>query len=213
MPADAAYFHAQWRRSMTRREHPEHVDPGRRAGARDSTSAPTSPGRAFSQGWWGEGEVKFYIDGDGDFPTIADNGTEDYFGGAWGFYRTRRAGAAFSAPFLGMPLADATKPRGPRRFSLYRWHILDSSASPGPARHRPGARLVARRQYQPLTDDIASVAYWYQREPHAPFPAFPPVRPAGEDDKECHHQDTKTPRGTHKEYFSFVSWCLSGKGS
>ena len=36
-------------------------------------------------GWWGEGEIKFYLDGDGEFPTICGTGTEDYFGGAWNF--------------------------------------------------------------------------------------------------------------------------------
>ncbi len=85
VPEDAAYFHAQWRRGVTRREHPEHtiVDGIRGRGAYVGTYLAWS---AFSHGWWGEGEVKFYLDGDGEFPTIADNGTEDYFGGAWNFW-------------------------------------------------------------------------------------------------------------------------------
>ena len=39
--------------------------------------------------WWGEGEIKFFLDGDNDYPTVCSTGTEDYFGGAWSFAEQR----------------------------------------------------------------------------------------------------------------------------
>jgi hypothetical protein len=179
VPEDAAYFHAQWRRSMTRREYPEHVilDGVKGKGLYIGTYLAWV---ALSQGWWGEGEVKFYLDGDGEFPSMADNGTEDYFGGAWSFNGPDRKEQTFNSPFLGLPLADGGDGHGPRRFSLYRWHLLDSIGFESDIRVTvqalgwwPG---VAARTFQPLTDDIASVAYWYQTEPHVPFPKFPALK-------------------------------------
>jgi hypothetical protein len=178
VPDDAAYFHAQWRRSLTRREHPEHtiLDGVAGSGVYVGTYVAWS---AFSRGWWGEGEVKLFIDGDGELPTIAGTGTEDYFGGAWCFSRDPqhdRREQEFSAPFLGLPLARIDDPQGPRLYSLYRWHVLD------PIGFREDLRVTIQalgwwpdRKYQPLTDDLASVAYWYQTEPHRDFPPLPPV--------------------------------------
>jgi hypothetical protein len=175
VPDDAAYFHAQWRRSRTLPEHPEHVivDNLKGRGVYVGTYLAWT---AFSPGWWGEGEVKFYLDGDTEFPTIADNGTEDYFGGAWCFYQNpkTRVEQTFSFPYSGCPLARNDDPEAPRRFSLYRWHVLDSIGFSQDLRvtvqalgWKPG------RKYLALSDDIASVAYWYQLEPHAKFPPFP----------------------------------------
>ncbi|NLG98916.1 MAG: DUF2961 domain-containing protein [Chloroflexi bacterium] len=117
-----------------------------------------------STGWWGEGEFKAFIDGDGEFPTICGTGTEDYFGGAWGF------GANFTAPYLGYPAGGVDGKPG-NRHSLYRFHIQD------PIRFKSDLRVTMQAigwrsegRYLPLQDDIASVAYWYQTEPHAPFP-------------------------------------------
>ena len=173
---DAAYFHAQWRRARTTRERPEHtiVDAIRGAGLYVGTYLAWT---SLCTGWWGEGEVKFYLDGDSEFPTIADNGTEDYFGGAWCFYRnpSTPAETEFSFPYNGMPLAKIDEPHASRRFSLYRWHILD------PIGFGQDLRVTVQalgwwpeRKYQPLCEDIASVAYWYQREPHAAFPTLAP---------------------------------------
>ncbi len=78
-------------------------------------------------GWWGEGEVKFYLDGDADWPTICGTGTEDYFGGAWDFQQPKGEYGVFSAPFSGLP--QVIKPdglyRSQQRFGMYRWHIMD----------------------------------------------------------------------------------------
>ncbi|TAK23087.1 MAG: DUF2961 domain-containing protein [Chloroflexota bacterium] len=178
IPDDAAYFHAQWRRGLTKREYPEHtiVDGISGRGVYVGTYLAWS---ALSRGWWGEGEVKFFIDGDNDLATLCSTGTEDYFGGAWCFYRdlaNDRREQEFSSPFLGLPLARIDDPRGPRLFSLYRWHILDAIG------FTRDLRVTIQtlgwwpdRKYEPLTDDIASTAYWYQAEPHAPFPTLPPV--------------------------------------
>ena len=168
VPSEAAYLHAQWRRSVTKREHPEHVivesvsGQGRYVGTFLAWTQ-------LSDGWFGEGEVKFYIDGDGEYPTICGTGTEDYFGGSYGFPTT------FSSPYSGCTLHRQT-PDGPPKWSLYRWHIMD------PICFGLNLRLTIQalgwwpdQTYQPLADDVASVAYWYQREPHAPFPAFPPL--------------------------------------
>lgn len=133
----------------------------------------------LSRGWWGEGEVKFFIDGDDDLATLCSTGTEDYFGGAWCFYRDQandRREQEFSSRFLGLPLARIDDPCGPRLFSLYRWHILDAIG------FTRDLRVTVQtlgwwpdRKYEPLTDDLASTAYWYQAETHAAFPALLPV--------------------------------------
>lgn len=179
VPEGARYLHAQWRRSLTRREHPEHVilDGVRGGGHYVGTYLAWT---ALSRGWWGEGEVKFFLDGDGEHPTIADNGTEDYFGGAWCFDGNADVGRPerpYNSPYLGMPLVCVDDVGGPRRFSLYRWHVLDAIG------FREDLRVTVQalgwwpdRTYEPLTDDIASLAVWYQAEPHAPFPALPPIQ-------------------------------------
>ena len=117
-----------------------------------------------STGWWGEGEIKVFMDGDKEFPTICGTGTEDYFGGAWSF------GANFSAPFLGYPQGSSDGKVG-NRHSSYRFHVMD------PIRFKKDLKVTMQAigwrsegSYLPLQDNIASVAYWYQTEPHASFP-------------------------------------------
>ncbi len=163
------YFHAQWRRSMTTRQNPQHtiLDGVRGSGHYVGTVLAWTQ---LSNGWWGEGEIKFFVDGDTEHPTICGTGTEDYFGGAWCF-----GGETFSTAFLGYPLYRRESGEVPRH-ALYRWHILD------PIRFRSDLKVTIQalgwypdRKFQPLTDDIASVAYWYQTEPHASFPRLPSV--------------------------------------
>ena len=169
VPERAAYFHAQWRRSLTAFEKPEHIilDAVKGQGHYVGTYLAWTQ---MSNDWWGEGEIKFFMDGDVEYPTICGTGTEDYCGGAWGF------GETYSTAFLGYPLCDVESGNVPKH-GLYRWHIMD------PIRFKQDLRVTIQalglwRQtdsYQPLTDDIASVAYWYQAEPHAVYPAFPPL--------------------------------------
>ncbi|MDQ1396384.1 MAG: hypothetical protein QOG64_1643 [Acidimicrobiaceae bacterium] len=164
VPDDSVSFHAQWRRATTARDHPEHVILEGVQG-RGHYVGTFLAWVQLSEGWWGEGEVKFFLDGDEDHPTICGTGTEDYFGGAWCF------GDTFSGPFLGYPYTDTA---GVTRHSLYRWHI------PDPIRFRERLRVTVQAlgwwpdgTFQPLADDIASTAYWYQSEPHSPFPPLP----------------------------------------
>lgn len=165
---DIALFHAQWRRSLTSREHPEHtlLDQVRGQGHYVGTFIAWTQ---MSEGWWGEGEIKFFVDGDREYPTICGTGTEDYFGGAWCFGE----GETYNTPFLGYPLCYK-QAGGVPKHGLYRWHL------PDPIRFEKDLQVTIQalgwwpnRKYQPLTDDIASVAYWYQSEPHSNFPAFP----------------------------------------
>ena len=173
VPAEAAYFHAQWRRGRTIKERPEHVILDGVSG-RGLYVGTYLAWTTFDKGWWGEGEVKFYIDGDKEFPTMADNGTEDYFGGAWGFRDpSRPVEQTFNTPFLGLSWATDTS-SFPRRLSLYRWHLLDSIGFSRDLRVTAQALgWTENGLFKPLEDLIASVAYWYQMEPHGTFPRWP----------------------------------------
>ena len=170
---DEAYFHAQFRRSNPLRYKEDHVilDGLRGQGHYVGTYMAWQQN---SDGWWGEGEFKAFIDGDGEFPTLCGTGTEDYFGGAWGFCDS------FTAPFLGYrDLSVQAQPgrgmgRHGNRHSMYRFHILD------PLRFHQDFKATMQAigwrsegRYLPLQDDISSVGYWYQAEPHAPFPVLP----------------------------------------
>ncbi len=168
VPDNAAYLHAQWRRSTSTRKKPEHIilDGVKGRGHYIGTYLAWTQ---LSDGWWGEGEVKFFIDGDKENPTICGTGTEDYFGGAWCF------GETYSTAFLGYPLWQKEPGQVPKH-GLYRWHIMD------PIRFRRDLRVTIQalgwwpnKKFQPLADDIASIAYWYQSEPHAAFPPMLPV--------------------------------------
>ena len=128
-------------------------------------------------GWWGEGEIKFFLDGDGTFPTICGTGTEDYFCGSYGFENpVTHQTQEYNSMYAG--LAQIIRPdglyRSQQRYGLYRWHIMD------PIRFDKDLKVTIQAlgwrsegRYLPIQDDIASVAYWYQTEPHAPFPKLP----------------------------------------
>ncbi len=175
VPEDAAYFHAQWRRSnpLGYKEVHTLLDNVQGKGHYVGTYLAW---QVNSPGWWGEGEIKFYLDGDTDFPTICGTGTEDYFGGAWDFEQPLGQYCAYSTAFLGLP--QIIKPdglyRSQQRFGMYRWHIMD------PIRFEEELRVTIQalgwrkgRRYLPLQDDIASTSFWYQSEPHAPYPQLP----------------------------------------
>ena len=87
---------------------------------------------ALAKHWWGEGEIKFYLDGDGDFPTICGTGTEDYAGGAWCFSgNTIGAPESYSTPFLGYRYHEMRAKRQAwfgtitSLHGIYRWHVMD----------------------------------------------------------------------------------------
>ncbi len=173
VPADAAYFHAQFRRTNTNETS-------------DYTIVDNIKGKGHfvglymawgvnNNGWWGEGEIKFFMDGDGKFPTICGTGTEDYFCGSYNFDREGQY-KEYNTPYAG--LHQVIRPDGTyksqQRFGLYRWHILD------PVRFDNDLRITIQDlgwrhggRYLPQKSDISSVSFWYQAEPHAAFPKLP----------------------------------------
>ena len=174
VPEEAAYFHAQFRRvnPLPYGEVYTIVDGIKGKGHYVGTVMGWG---INNNGWWGEGEIKFYIDGDTDFPTICGTGTEDYFGGAFDWLVDGQY-VTYTTPFLGMH--QVIKPDGvfnsQHRHAMYRWHIMD------PIRFKEDLRVTIQAlgwrsgpRYMPGTHDICSVAYWYQTLPAAPFPEFP----------------------------------------
>jgi len=173
VPADAAYFHAQYRRT-----NPNTTS--------DYTIVDNIKGKGHfvgvylalgvnNNGWWGEGEIKFFIDGDSKFPTICGTGTEDYFCGSYNFDRNGQY-KEFCTPYAG--LHQVIRPDGTykaqQRFGLYRWHIVD------PVRFEKDLKITIQDlgwrhggRYLPQQSDISSVAFWYQTDPHAKFPQLP----------------------------------------
>ena len=128
-----------------------------------------------SNGWWGEGEIKFYIDGDKEFPTICGTGTEDYFGGAYNFDVDGRY-VEFSSPYQGLSKVGKTDGTymSQRYFDMYRFHIADPIYFKEDLRvtiQALGWRSGAR--YLPRQDDISSVAYWYSDNLNDTYPEFP----------------------------------------
>jgi hypothetical protein len=181
VPDDAAYFHAQFRRvnPLPYKEVYTILDGVRGRGHYVGTYLAWG---VNNNGWWGEGEIKFYIDGDGAFPTICGTGTEDYFCGSYNFDVGKDSGGyrEFTTPYAGLP--QVVRPDGhyesQMRFGMYRWHI------PDPIRFKQDLRVTIQAlawvadtrggaTFLPLQDDIASVACWYQTLPHVAFPPLP----------------------------------------
>lgn len=175
LPPDAAYFHAQFRRSNpTEGSLYTLVDGIKGKGQYVGTYLAW---QVNNRGWWGEGEIKFYMDGDKKFPTIAGTGTEDYFLGSYNFEnKNTHQYESFSTAYSG--LHQVIRPDGlynsQQRFGLYRWHI------PDPIRFEKSLRVTIQDlgwrsggRYLPQQSDISSVVFWYQQEPHAPFPKLP----------------------------------------
>ena len=183
VPSDAAYFHAQFRRVNPLQYKTDFVLVDSIQGKGQYVGTYMAWG-VHNNGWWGEGEIKFFMDGDTDYPTICGTGTEDYFCGSYDF-DTRKKNAAgveevnyteFSTPYAG--LHQVIKGDGhysiAQRFGLYRWHIKD------PIRFEKNLRVTIQAlgwrsggRYLPLQDDIASTVFWYQAEPHGAFPKLP----------------------------------------
>ena len=173
--ADEGYLHAQYRRS-----HPDtsslHVLLDGVKGKGQYVGTYMALGTT-NNGWWGEGEIKFYIDGDTGFPTITGTGTEDYFCGSYNFENpATRQYETYSTAYAGFH--QVIKPDGlynsQQRFGMYRWHITD------PVRFDKDLKVTIQDlgwrtggRYLKQHSDIITVAYWYQRELHAPFPPFP----------------------------------------
>ena len=174
VPKNAAYFHAQFRRPKPDSEKEAYtiIDGIKGKGQYVGTYMAWQPN---NNGWWGEGEIKFYMDGDTKFPTICGTGTEDYFCGSYNFDVDGQY-TPYSTPYAGLHQvirADGNY-KANMRFGLYRWHITD------PIRFEEDMKVTIQDlgwrsggRYLKQGSDIASVAYWYQAEPHAPFPPLP----------------------------------------
>ena len=180
VPNDAAYFHAQFRRVNPLPLKTDYVLIDSIKGKGQYVGTYMAWG-VHNNGWWGEGEIKFFMDGDTEYPTICGTGTEDYFCGSYDFdtHKKNSAGVEevnyteFSTPYAG--LHQVIKGDGhysiAQRFGLYRWHIAD------PIRFEKSLKVTIQAlgwhsggRYLPLQDDIASTVFWYQAEPHGSFP-------------------------------------------
>ncbi len=173
IPSDAAYFHAQFRRNNPVESSVYTIVDGIK-GKGQFVGLYMAWG-VTNNGWWGEGEIKFYLDGDTQFPTICGTGAEDYFCGSYGFDRDGKY-KEFSTPYAG--LHQVIRPSGDynvmMRFGLYRWHIMD------PIRFDKDLKITIQDlgwhhggRYLEQHSDIASTCFWYQTDPHTSFPKLP----------------------------------------
>jgi len=176
---DEAYFHAQYRRSNPTKGSLYTILDGIK-GKGQYVGTYMAIG-VNNNGWGGEGGIKFFLDGDKDFATIVGTGTEDYFLGSYNFENKKtKQYQEFSTAYSGLP--QVIRPDGvynsQQRFGLYRWHVQD------PIRFDNDLKVtiqdlgwhlgdVGGRRYLAQKSDIATVAFWYQREPHARFPKYP----------------------------------------
>ena len=180
IPNDAAYFHAQFRRTNPVAYMQPYVLVDSIHGKGQYVGTYMAWG-VHNNGWWGEGEIKFFMDDDKEYPTICGTGTEDYFCGSYDFDTRKRNSAGveevnyteYSTAYAG--LHQVIRPDGhynsQHRFGMYRWHITD------PIRFKKGLKITIQDlgwrdggRYLPLQDDIASTVFWYQTEPHNSFP-------------------------------------------
>ena len=201
VPEDALYFHANWKRMNPTEYQKEYIIIDNIKGCGQYVGTFVS-WQQNSSGWWGEGEIKMFIDDDKPqevhagsvlkinnssavgcstsnvddkgvnddlaeyqgYPTICGTGTEDYFGGAWCF------DDSFSAPYFGFLEVEKKTGDVGARMTMYRFHVHDPvyfKKSFDVTMQALGWRSEGR--FLPLQDDIASVAYWYQTLPGAPF--------------------------------------------
>lgn len=174
LPENSLYFHAQFRRvnPLPYKENYVILDNIKGNGHYVGTYMYWG---VKHNGWWGEGEIKFYIDGDKEFPTVCGTGTEDYFCGAYNF----DVGGKYTehtTPYSGMFKVSNTDEtyNSQRYFGMYRWHITD------PIYFKEDLKVTIQAlgwrkggRYLPLQDDISSVAYWYSDNIEDNYPEFP----------------------------------------
>ncbi len=167
VPEEALAFCAQWRRTNPLPYAQEYVMADGIRG-RGQYVGTFMAWQQNSAGWWGEGEIKIFLDGDGEHPTICGTGTEDYFCGAWGF------GRDFSGPYAGFRQVVKSSGEAGCRMTLYRFHVHDPVFFKTDLRlHMQALGWRSEGRYLALQDDIASVVYWYQTLPSAPLPELP----------------------------------------
>ena len=117
---DLLYFHTHWRRENPTTYQADYAvlprveGRGRFLGMSVGAIADTD---RYADSWWGEGEIKVYLDGDGDFPTLCGTGVEDYVGNGW----AGNSDVTYSHAYQGFPLNDLQR----QEFAFYRFHIPD----------------------------------------------------------------------------------------
>lgn len=176
---DDAYFHAQFRRERgTPTSVYTIVD---KISGQGQYVGLYMTWKSNNPGWWGEGEIKFYIDGDDAFPTINGTGTEDYFLGSYGWYVVKDGKlkpGTYTTNYSGVPqliMPDSVNNLDYPYYGMYRWHIKD------PVYFSKDLKVTMQdlgwksgggtnRLYLAQHSDISSVVYWYQKEPHGAFP-------------------------------------------
>jgi hypothetical protein len=118
--------------------------------------------------WWGEGEVRFYIDGDNKYPTLCSTGTEDYVNGSYDWEVDGKYITYFT-PYSGMIMAATGNGlyQPQERFAMYRWHLMDAIQFDQDIKVdiQDLGWLITGEKYMPRQDDIASVAYFYLDKP------------------------------------------------
>ncbi|MDO4273216.1 MAG: DUF2961 domain-containing protein [Eubacteriales bacterium] len=165
IPANAGYFHAQYRQKKGMGYKEEYVILDGVKGSGKYVGTALFAGLNGEGNWWGEGEMKFYLDDDDKFPTICGTGTEDYFGGSYD-WEVDGVYEMYNGLYMGMHQliqSDGLYDHQ-TRFSMYRWHITDGVCFEKNIKVTlqdlgwkiPGGLYLSRR------DDFASVAYWYQ---------------------------------------------------
>lgn len=191
IPVEAMYFHAKWNRERSTTKGIDYtiIDNVCGKGYYVGTYMALC---ALERYWWGEGEFKFYLDGDNKYPTITSTGAEDYFGGAWAFHKKNFGEQTFAENFntlyMGYPFqskhdhtrdffSTGTDPNPVHGFGndalpmhgLYRWHL------PDPISFHENLRVTFQNignndiELYEREDDVSTVAYWYQNEPHKKF--------------------------------------------
>jgi hypothetical protein len=154
---DAPYFHAQYRQDFPCTGDKNYV-------ILDAAGAGHYVGCNLSvlqrtMGWWGEGDDMIYVDGE-SAPSLHGTGSEDYFSDAWGMRQGQNL-------FYGCPIQEEDFQPGSKA-TVYRFHI------PDPIPFKKSIRVTIEHGHaNDRSDYDSSVAYWYQTEPHVPFPALP----------------------------------------
>lgn len=173
VPENAGYFHGQFRRIKKLPKKDVYTVLDGIKGEGHYVGMYVLHG-SRSPGWWGEGEVKIYLDGDKGFPTINYTGEEDYFLGSYAYEPIDHTGRNKGFTNFSTQYAGFYQVEGHRLFGQYRWHVLD------PIHFKSDLKITLQSlgwqsggRYLPLQDDLSSVAFWYQKEIFTDFPKLP----------------------------------------
>ena len=206
---NAIYFHAKWRRELVKSEQTKINLTGEKnylilyAEGKGHYIGCVMSIHGLRPGWWGEGDDMIFVDGEKWPPSLHGTGTEDYFNAAWGFNRE------FYGIFHGFPLKGSRDWTG--YHSMYRFHIED------PITFTKSIKVTIEHGHaNDRGDDISSVAYWYQTEPHIDFSPMPkpedriplPLRTPSEIIEDI-IKDISVDQNIRDNYWKYVHWLNS----